>query len=105
MSERVAMIRLFILALAALCGEAGADSKTLPEGFGLAGSYPGDAGIVEAPGVLLAEGFEVETLQEVVKRWDSASDDGGRGLALSDDVPFRDARAGRRRLQVNRPPG
>ena len=99
------MIRWFILALAALCAGAGADSKPLPEGFGLAEQYPGDAGIVEAPGVLLVEGFEVETLREVVKRWDSASEEGGRVLSLSDDVPFRDAGAGRRSLKITAHPG
>src|SRR5262245_32579895 len=99
------MIRFLILALAALALITSADAGSLPEGPGLADGFPGDSGISKDPRVLFAEGFEEGTVQAVFKRWDSASAESGRVLSLCDDVPFRDAGAGRRSLKITAHPG
>ncbi len=45
---------------------------------GLAATYPGDVGIEEDPAVVFVEGFEQDSLAQVIKRWTSAS----KSLAL-----------------------
>lgn len=74
-----------------------------PEGPGLAARYPGDAGIAGDEAVLLAEMFDEEALEAVARRWESVSDEGGRVLELSDDVPF--ATPGGRSLKLTAHPG
>jgi hypothetical protein len=75
-----------------------AGPATLPEGAGLAATYPGDVGIARAPAVLFAEDFEEGSLATVGKRWDEVSNKDGRVLALSDDVP--PASRGTRSMQM-----
>jgi hypothetical protein len=70
----------------------------LPEGFGLAGKYPGDRGIESDPNVLFSENFEEGTLQDLAQRWSNVSNKGGKVLAFSDDVP--PASSGKRSIQM-----
>lgn len=70
----------------------------LPEGYGLAASYPGDRGIGQDPAVLFVEDFEVSDLQELGKRWEDISNKAGQVLSLSNDVP--PISSGSRSLQV-----
>jgi hypothetical protein len=79
------------------------ESGRLPEGAGLAAAHPGDAGLRDDPAVLLVEDFEVDSIEDLAKRWDSVGNDGGRVLALVDDVPLTGA--GRRSLQLTAHPG
>lgn len=82
-----------------LGGKAGAAVESaLPEGYGLSAMHPGDAGIGSDPAVLFAESFEEGGLDATVKRWDEASNEDGKVLALSEDVP--PASAGKRSLQM-----
>jgi len=60
---------------------------TLPQGTGLSAKYPGDKGIAKDPRVLLAEDFETGSLADLGKRWESVSNEGGKVLAFSNDVP------------------
>jgi hypothetical protein len=73
-------------------------SPTLPQGYGLSARYPGDAGIARDPAVLLAEDFEEGDLEALAKRWESVSNEAGKVLALSRDVP--PASAGEHSLQM-----
>lgn len=54
---------------------------------GIADKYPGDVGIGKDPQVLFSEDFEEGTIEEIGKRWGSASDKDGKVLSFSDDVP------------------
>ena len=72
-------------------------ASTLPQGPGLAARYPGDHGIERDPQVLLHEDFESGSIDDLAKRWESVSNDGGRVLAFSDSVP--PASGGKRCLQ------
>jgi hypothetical protein len=73
----------------------------LPRGPGLAAKYPADAGIAGDREVLLAEGFEDDSLDAIRGRWESVSDEGGRVLSLSEDVPF----SGGHSLKITAHPG
>ena len=64
-----------------------ADPDRLPEGAGLAAKYPGDKGVADDDRVLLVEDFEVESVRELERRWESVSNEDGAVLALSSDVP------------------
>ncbi|HEY8503018.1 MAG TPA: hypothetical protein VIL46_00450 [Gemmataceae bacterium] len=75
------------VAVLACAAAAGAQDGALPQGPGLAAKYPGDAGIAQDERVLLAEDFEQGGVADLAKRWESVSDEGGKVLALSDDVP------------------
>jgi len=68
-------------------GNAAENTPRLPEGPGLAARYPGDRGIESDPQVLLHEDFESGSIDDLAKRWESVSNDGGRVLAFSDSVP------------------
>lgn len=89
-------------ALVAVWGAFGMESRLstepLPEGFGLAGKYPGDRGIEKDPSVLFAEDFEAGDLAELAKRWSDVSNKDGKVLAFSSDVP--QSSRGRRSLQM-----
>ncbi|MHB8520329.1 MAG: nitrilase-related carbon-nitrogen hydrolase [Limisphaerales bacterium] len=65
---------------------------------GLAAKYPGDAGIARDPDVLFAENFETGSVQEIGKRWGAISNQDGKVMAFSDDVP--PVSAGKRSLQM-----
>lgn len=65
---------------------------------GLAAQYPGDRGIQTDPRVLFAEDFETGSIDDLGKRWDNVSNQDGKVLALSDDVPPDSA--GHRSLQL-----
>jgi len=86
---------LLLLLLAPAAARAGDD---LPEGPGLAGRYPGDAGIAGDPAVLLAEDFETGTIGDLSKRWTEVSNKDGKPLAWSDLRP--DASRGKRSLEI-----
>src|SRR5215212_8795295 len=60
---------------------------SLPNGTGLAASYPQDRGIARDPRVLFAEDFEAGTIEQIGKRWDSIQNERGQVIALSADVP------------------
>lgn len=75
----------------------------LPQGPGLASRYPGDDGLSAHPSVILVEGFEVDAIEELEARWESISNQDGRVLGLSDDVPAPGS--GRRSLQLTAHPG
>lgn len=78
--------------------EEAARSTTLPKGFGLSAKYPGDKGIAKDPRVLLFEDFETGSLEDLGKRWESVSNEGGRVLAFSSDTP--PGSGGKRSLQM-----
>jgi predicted amidohydrolase len=65
---------------------------------GLASRHPRDAGIARHPGVLFAEDFEAGAIDEIGKRWGEMSNQGGKVMTLSDDVP--PGSAGRRSLKM-----
>ena len=65
---------------------------------GLSEKYPGDAGIEKDPRVLFAESFEDGSVEDLGKRWDQASDKGGKVIAFASDAP--DGSAGKRSLAV-----
>ena len=64
-----------------------APQQALSEGAGIAEKYPGDEGISDDPDVLFAEDFEVDSIKEIAKHWDSISNKDGKVMQLSDDVP------------------
>lgn len=70
----------------------------LPQGPGLSAKYPGDAGISGDPAVLVAETFEEASLESILGRWDDVSNEDGKVLALSKDVPTDSA--GTQSLQI-----
>lgn len=72
-----------------------ATSARLPEGDkGVAAKYPGDKGIEKDPAVVFAEPFDVASVDDLKKRWDSVK--GPDIMSLSDDVPA--GSSGRRSL-------
>jgi hypothetical protein len=87
-----------LLACTLACGGDPVKPAALPEGYGLAAKYPGDQGLAKDPAVLFAEDFEEGSLEAVGKRWDNVSNEAGKPLALSGDVPA--ASAGKHSLQV-----
>jgi hypothetical protein len=80
------------------CGGDPVRPSALPEGFGLSAKYPGDKGLAKDPAVLFAEDFEEGSLEAVTKRWDNVSNQDGKPLALSTDVPA--ASSGKHSLEV-----
>lgn len=73
-------------------------TAALPNSEGIASQYPGDAGIDRDPRVLFAENFEAGGIKEIGKHWGEISDQDGKVMALSADVP--PASAGKRSLQM-----
>lgn len=65
---------------------------------GIADKYPGDAGIERDPRVLFAENFENGDLATLSRRWDQISNQDGKVVAFSDDVP--PGSPGKRSLQM-----
>ena len=65
---------------------------------GLSEKYPGDAGIEKDPRVLFAESFEGGTVEDLEKRWDQASNQGGKVIAFAIDTP--DGSPGKRALAI-----
>src|SRR6516165_566371 len=87
------------VALGSVCLQGAEPAPTkLPEGPGLAAKYPRDAGIARDARVLFAEDFESGGVDALSKRWDSVSNEGGRVVSISDDVPA--ASGGKRSLQM-----
>jgi hypothetical protein len=74
------------------------EANHLPEGSGLAAKYPGDRGVERDSHVLLAEGFESGGVEDLGRRWSNVSNQDGKVLAFSADVPA--ASGGRRSLQM-----
>src|SRR6266568_2483523 len=70
----------------------------LPEGAGLSAKYPRDAGIAGDRRVLFAEDFESGGVEALKQRWDEVSNQAGRVVSFSDDVPA--ATGGKRSLQM-----
>ena len=96
--KHCAQIVAFAAGYLIVCGTYSVQSaSTLPQGPGLAARYPGDHGIERDPQVLLHEDFESGSIDDLAKRWESVSNDGGRVLAFSDSVP--PASGGKRCLQ------
>ena len=62
-------------------------ASALPHGPGLAGKHPGDRGIARDRAVVFAEDFEEGSLPQVERRWTQTSDEKGKLLSLSADVP------------------
>jgi len=60
-------------------------ANNLPEGFGIAGKYPGDIGISDDPSVLFAEDFERDSIESIARHWGEISND--EIMTLSEDVP------------------
>src|SRR5262249_42649426 len=56
-----------------------------PEAAGITALHPGDKDIVKDPRVVFAENFEEASLDDMKKRWETASTPDT--LSLSDDVP------------------
>jgi hypothetical protein len=52
---------------------------------GIASKYPGDKGLADDPAVVFVENFDVGTLDEILKRWESVQHK--EILSLSTDVP------------------
>ena len=68
---------LAVTVLAAHPSRLRAELTGLPEGPGLAGTYPGDAGIDKDPDVVFAENFEERSLDVVFRCWNDVPN-GGR---------------------------
>ncbi|CAN5855420.1 hypothetical protein BH23PLA1_BH23PLA1_11660 [soil metagenome] len=79
--------------------------EPLPEGPGLSAKSPGDVGLGADPAVLFVEDFEQGTIEEIARRWDSASGDPGEVLTLSDDAPLLKDSPNRRSLKITATPG
>jgi hypothetical protein len=75
-----------------------APQQAWSEDAGIAVKYPGDEGIENDPDVLFAENFEADSIKEIVKHWDEASNKDGKVLQLSDDVPANSS--GKHSLQM-----
>lgn len=76
----------------------GSERVQLPEGPGLSAKYPGDAGLMRDPAVLLAENFESGPIDDLKQRWSEISNKDGKVLAFSEDVP--PGSHGRRSIQM-----
>jgi len=76
----------------------GVRAATAQETKGLAARYRGDAGIGRDPSVLFAENFETGDIEEIGKRWGQISNQDGKVMTLSAEVPA--ASAGKRSLQM-----
>jgi hypothetical protein len=88
-----------VLPVLLLAGTAGwAQMADLPQGYGISVKYPGDAGIERDPAVVLAEGFEIEDVAELGKRWSDVGNEGAQALMLDGMVP--PGSAGKRSLRV-----
>jgi hypothetical protein len=70
----------------------------LPQGAGIAKSFPGDRGLSSHAAVLLAEDFEATSLADIKTRWNEIENPGGNVLALVAGKP--EASTGRQCLQV-----
>lgn len=70
----------------------------LPEGYGIAGKYPGDQGIAEDPAALFVEDFACGDLEAIGRRWEAVSNKDGAVLALLPDGP--EGSAGKYSLQM-----
>lgn len=78
----------------------GAGSATFPL-HGLAGKYPGDAGIERDPRVIFAENFEEPSPEALWGRWESITDK--PGMTFTGDVPA--GSAGKQSLLMERTQG
>ena len=54
---------------------------------GIAEKYHGDVGIENDPAVLFCENFEKDSLEKIAEKWDSVSNDKGKVIFLSKDIP------------------
>ena len=100
MTGRLTILLLFgtLLSGAVAYGGDAVTASSLPEGLGLAAKYRGDVGLAKDPAVLFAEDFEEGSLEAIGKRWDNVSNEGGRPLTLSSDVPA--ASAGKQSIEM-----
>lgn len=89
----IAVVALVVSGRSATAQQPG-DAARLPEGAGLAARYPGDAGIERDPDIIFAEMFEVDSANQLRKRWEDVSN--AEIMSLSADVPA--GSAGRRSL-------
>ena len=88
-------------AIILLCASSAlAQRETFPE-QGLAGAYPGDAGIEEDKRVVFVENFEQDSLDALSQRWDTAS--GREGMQFTPDLP--PGSAGKQSLLMERERG
>lgn len=81
------LILLLALSVGLTSSLDGQETTALPTGLGISRNYPSDIGIGSDPEVLLHEDFETDTLQQILDRWESVSNDDNRVLELSTDVP------------------
>jgi hypothetical protein len=85
------MAQWMALALAAglvAAAEGAGPRRPLPEGdSGIAAKHPGDKGIEKDPSAVFAELFELDSLDELKKRWDSVGSP--EIMSFSPDVPPR----------------
>lgn len=89
----------FAVAVAAVGTLAIAERETaLPTGTGLSAEHPGDRGIAEADGVLVAESFETGDVAALSDRWNEVKNPDGKVLALVEDAPA--GAHGKRSLQL-----
>ncbi len=79
--------------------------EPLPSGPGLASEFLGDVGIKAHPAVLFVEDFEQGSIEDIAKRWDSASGTPGEVLSLSEDAPLSDNTPNGRSLKIKATPG
>lgn len=75
-----------------------AGEDAVPQGAGIGTQYPGDVGIERDSLVLFAEDFETGTIEEIGNRWGEISDQDGKAMAISEDVPAHSS--GNRSLQM-----
>jgi len=57
------------------------------QSHGIAEKYHGDVGIENDPAVLFCENFEQDSLEKIAEKWDSVSNDEGKVIFLSKDIP------------------
>jgi len=75
----------------------GAADDKLPDGPGLAKTYPNDRGIADDPAVIFADDFETGEVGDLAKRWTEVNNKNERVASLIADSP---AGAGKRAVQL-----
>ncbi len=74
------------------------EQKMVSEGFGISAKYPGDVGIEKDEDVVFVESFETGGIGDFKSRWDNVSNDGGKVMSFSEDIP--EASSGKRALSM-----
>jgi len=90
----VGIATVVIVCAMAFSAQQQTEQKMVSEGFGISAKYPGDVGIEKDEDVVFVESFETGGIGDFKRRWDDVSNNDGKVMSFSEDVP--EASSGKR---------